>query len=157
MNPQSNSNVSDAAGPWAPYTPNAQAPWNLRRVVHLHRRAGFAASWSEIQRDLKDGPTASIERLLAGKANAYAPPDFADIADLLADWVEQREREVLELIGRGLSNKEIGRELCLSVATVKHHVHHVLEKLGLSGRAEAMRRVRDDPWIARISSLAYKR
>lgn len=65
----------------------------------------------------------------------------------------QRECEVLELLGRGFSNKEIGCELCLSVATVKHHVHHILEKLKLSRRAEAMRRVRDAPWLARIGSI----
>ena len=33
--------------------PDEKAPWNLRRVVHLHRRAGFAATWDELQRDLK--------------------------------------------------------------------------------------------------------
>lgn len=60
----------------------------------------------------------------------------------------QREGEVLQLIGRGLSNKEIARELALSIATVKHHVHKVLEKLQVPRRAQAMRRVRDKPWIA---------
>lgn len=59
-----------------------------------------------------------------------------------------REGEVLQLIGNGLSNKEIASELCLSVATVKHHVHHVLHKLKLPRRAQAMRRVREAPWIA---------
>jgi DNA-binding NarL/FixJ family response regulator len=68
----------------------------------------------------------------------------------------RRESEVLELLGRGFSNKEIGSELCLSVATVKHHVHHILEKLKLPRRAQAMRRVRDAPWIARRSSLTKK-
>ena len=65
----------------------------------------------------------------------------------------RRESEVLELLGRGFSNKEIASELCLSVATVKHHVHHVLEKLQLQRRAQAMRRVREAPWIASASSL----
>lgn len=65
----------------------------------------------------------------------------------------RRESEVLELLGRGFSNKEIANELCLSVATVKHHVHHVLEKLQLQRRAQAMRRVREAPWIARVASL----
>jgi DNA-binding NarL/FixJ family response regulator len=69
----------------------------------------------------------------------------------------RRESEVLELLGRGLSNKEIGNELCLSVATVKHHVHHLLEKLKLHKRAQAMRRVQDAPWIARRSSLMHRR
>jgi two-component system, NarL family, nitrate/nitrite response regulator NarL len=65
----------------------------------------------------------------------------------------RRESKVLKLLGRGLSNKEIGCELCLSVPTVKHHVHHILEKLKLSRRAEAMRRVRDAPWLARSGSI----
>jgi len=64
----------------------------------------------------------------------------------------RRESEVLELLGRGFSNKEIANELCLSVATVKHHVHHVLEKMQLQRRAQAMRRVRDAPWLGRAAS-----
>src|SRR5207245_11383868 len=72
-------------GCWAPYEPDDKAPWDLARVVHLHRRAGFAATWSEIQRDLKDGPKASIDRLLAGKAVTISPADFPSTADLLAD------------------------------------------------------------------------
>ncbi|WP_241991571.1 response regulator transcription factor [Paraburkholderia sp. RAU2J] len=59
-----------------------------------------------------------------------------------------RESDVLKLIGDGLSNKEIARELQLSVATVKHHVHGIFSKLNLTRRADAMRRVRDAPWIA---------
>ncbi|MEO8186108.1 MAG: response regulator transcription factor [Burkholderiaceae bacterium] len=58
----------------------------------------------------------------------------------------KREGEVLKLIGRGLSNKEIARELCLSTATVKHHVHGVLGKLKVTRRAQAARQVRESPW-----------
>jgi len=74
--------------PWARYEPTAEAPWNLRRVVHLHRRAGFAASWSEIQRDLADGPDTSIARLLEGKARppgAPEPEEFERIATVLGE------------------------------------------------------------------------
>jgi uncharacterized protein (DUF1800 family) len=78
--------AAPAADPWAPYVPSAEAPWNLRRVVHLHRRAGFAATWAEVQRDLKDGPKASIDRLLAGKsATTGIPADFHRTADLLGE------------------------------------------------------------------------
>jgi hypothetical protein len=71
---------------WAPYTPDHKMPWNLHRVVHLHRRAGFAATWSEIQRDLEDGPKASIDRLLNGTARGRSvPADFERVAALLAD------------------------------------------------------------------------
>jgi uncharacterized protein (DUF1800 family) len=73
-----------SSGPWAPYVPDSKTPWTLRRVVHLHRRAAFAGTWDELQRDLRDGPAASVDRLLDGKASA-APSDFASTADLLAD------------------------------------------------------------------------
>ena len=49
---------------WAPYEPTAAHPWDLCQVAHLHRRAGFGATWGELQRDLRDGPAASIDRLL---------------------------------------------------------------------------------------------
>lgn len=69
----------------------------------------------------------------------------------------RRESEVLELLGIGFSNKEIANELCLSVATVKHHVHHVLEKLQLERRAQAMRRVREAPWLGRSASAGRRK
>lgn len=49
-----------------------------------------------------------------------------------------REQQLLALIGRGLRNKEIASELNLSDQTVKHHVHHMLRKLGASDRVEAV-------------------
>jgi uncharacterized protein (DUF1800 family) len=70
---------------WQKYRPNAKTPWNLRRVVHLHRRAGFSATWEELRRDLKDGPEASVERLLAGNASAHLRPDYTAVSNLLAD------------------------------------------------------------------------
>jgi uncharacterized protein (DUF1800 family) len=70
---------------WAPYVPDDKAPWDLRRVVHLHRRAGFAAPWADLQRDLKEGPEKSIDRLLKGTGGANTPESFAATADLLAD------------------------------------------------------------------------
>src|SRR5271154_5628635 len=71
---------------WAPYVPSREMPWDLRRVVHLHRRAGFAATWGEIQRDLSDGHEASVHRLLTGKARAVGvPPEFEQVAGLLAE------------------------------------------------------------------------
>jgi uncharacterized protein (DUF1800 family) len=52
----------------------------------LHRRAGFAATWGEVRRDLKDGPQASLDRVLAGKAATQGvPEEFDKTADLLAE------------------------------------------------------------------------
>jgi two-component system, NarL family, nitrate/nitrite response regulator NarL len=56
-----------------------------------------------------------------------------------------REREVLRLIGQDLSNKEIARRLGIEVATVKNHVHNLLEKLNVHRRAEAARLLARSP------------
>jgi two-component system nitrate/nitrite response regulator NarL len=59
-------------------------------------------------------------------------------------FLSDREREILRLVAEGLGAPQIGRELCLATPTVKTHLHHVYEKLGVAERAaavaEAMRR-----------------
>jgi uncharacterized protein (DUF1800 family) len=49
--------------PWAIYDPSPGDPWDLRKVTHLHRRAGFGATRSELVRDVAAGPEASVARL----------------------------------------------------------------------------------------------
>ena len=53
-----------------------------------------------------------------------------------------REREIVVLINEGLSNKEIAQRLNIEVATVKNHVHNLLEKLHVSTRAQAAAHLR---------------
>ena len=55
---------------------------------------------------------------------------------LIANSLTSREAEVAHLVSRGLRNKEIARELHLSEGTVKMYLHHLYEKLRLSGRME---------------------
>jgi len=54
----------------------------------------------------------------------------------------KRQREILDLIAQGLSNKEIARELNIERATVKNHVHSILEKLQVQTRGAAVAQVR---------------
>ena len=72
-------------------------------------------------------------RLLDRFVSAGAPRDES-VLDPLTD----REREVLVLIGKGLSNVEIAATLFLSEATVKTHVGRILAKLGLRDRVQAV-------------------
>jgi DNA-binding NarL/FixJ family response regulator len=60
-----------------------------------------------------------------------------------APELTQREREILTLLEQGMTNKEIARSLGIELATVKNHVHHVLEKLKVSRRGQAAARARD--------------
>jgi DNA-binding NarL/FixJ family response regulator len=80
---------------------------------------------------LKDIPPGELVASVLGVDRVMASTDAPD------DELSVREREVLELIGRGLRNREIAERLVVSEATVKTHVRHVLEKLRLRNRAEA--------------------
>src|SRR5580658_427360 len=72
--------------PWVAYASDTGVPWDLARVVHLHRRAGFAATWAEIERDLRDGPEASVTRVLQGKSRIDGTvKEFETVSAALAD------------------------------------------------------------------------
>jgi len=50
----------------------------------------------------------------------------------------EREHEILACAAAGRSNKEIADQLCVSLDTVKTHLHHIYQKLRVSGRVEAV-------------------
>lgn len=71
------------------------------------------------------------ERLARALRDTAVPKD-PDQSDLTP-----REREILDLLAQGWSNKLIARELDIAVGTIKVHVKHILKKLGLKSRVEA--------------------
>lgn len=77
-------------------------------------------------------PTVTARVLATYKASAAVRPRTEITA------LSDREQQVLALIGRGLSNTEIGEELHISEVTVKSHVGHIFTKLDLRDRAAAI-------------------
>jgi DNA-binding NarL/FixJ family response regulator len=71
--------------------------------------------------------------VIGGYVAAAADPDISELIATMSD----REREVLALVGEGLSNLEISQRLFLSVGTVKEYVSAVLTKLGAPNRVRA--------------------
>lgn len=97
----------------------------------LRARAGQATISPEMTAKL----VSAFQALPTGAPPAEPPaaPAPADPIDTLSP----REREILECIAQGASNKEIARTLAIAEPTVKIHVQHILRKLGLSSRVQA--------------------
>jgi DNA-binding NarL/FixJ family response regulator len=90
----------------------------------------------------------AIRRMAAGEP--VLPPEIAlklfsgirrtktipegDLSKLLTS----RQEEVLTLLGEGRSDQEIAQTLCISEGTVRTHIHHILNRLGLESRAQAV-------------------
>ena len=121
----------------------ARTQWRLAEaLVEAGRREEAADGWRaarETAARLRAAPLAAAlddlarrARLDAGHRQEHAqrPPDrLAALTD--------REREVLRLLARGLSNREIGTELFITPKTASVHVSNILGKLGAASRTEA--------------------
>jgi len=101
----------------------------------------------------KDGSVEDVVATIAGVARGEQPstPRFvgtlfqwltsvvqSEALEPVAPALSSRELEVSRYLVQGRSNKEIARQLRISTATVKNHVHHILEKLHVHRRAEAV-------------------
>lgn len=91
----------------------------------------------------EEAPEVIVEAVrAAAQGEGYLSPP---VASKVAAWVRgerpggltERELDVLRLVAKGLSNKEIAQALSVSVRTVGFHVGNILEKLGVASRVEA--------------------
>jgi RNA polymerase sigma factor (sigma-70 family) len=108
------------------------------------------ASGEEVYQALRSGASGfvvkemSLERLLEGirrvyQGEQYIPTEIAArIGERMLTQLSPRESEVLQLVARGLSNKEIGSALAITEGTVKIHLTNILSKLGVSDRTQAI-------------------
>ena len=121
--------------------------FDLDKYVYAALRAGASGFL------LKDTPpdqlaqairvVASGDALLAPSVTRRLINEFADrgadeVVDIRLDSLTEREQEVLKLVAQGLSNAEIAAELVVEETTIKTHVRHVLQKLGLRDRVQAV-------------------
>ena len=84
----------------------------------------------------------SVARKVLAEFSRLAPP-ARSAGEGLPEPLTQREREVLQLLARGLRNREIAERLTLAEGTVKNHVTNILQKLGVRDRTQAAVRARD--------------
>ncbi|HET9234825.1 MAG TPA: response regulator transcription factor [Candidatus Eisenbacteria bacterium] len=99
----------------------------------------FVASIRAVAAGQKVFPPSLTESLLAQIVEHATQSGMVEIADVR---MTVREREIVDLIAAGLSNKEIGKRLSIATDTVKSHVHNILEKLSLRSRVEVAARAR---------------
>ena len=78
---------------------------------------------------------AAAEPAARASPSSHPPPNAP--APSAIDSLSPREREILQLIAQGASNKEIARALSIAETTVKIHVQHILRKLDLNSRVQA--------------------
>ena len=103
------------------------------------RRALAAGVQAYLTKDvLRNELLQTIRTVHAG--GTYLPPPLAAILEMQSDasTLSKREIEVVELVARGLSNKQIAYTLDITKATAKNHVQHILQKLGTQDRTQAV-------------------
>jgi DNA-binding NarL/FixJ family response regulator len=109
---------------------------------YVTREAGIDELLGAV-RAARDGQMTCSPHIAAALYNQLAdrlnPPHSANGKSALT----VRERQVLMLMNEGWSNKEIGRRLQISPATVKNHIHSILQKLNVARRGQAAARLRD--------------
>jgi two-component system NarL family response regulator len=108
---------------------------------------GYVLRDNSVDKLLENIRAADDEEALISPDVAYALMSrVTELAQLFSDveaGIDQpvdltpREREVLDLIAEGLTNKEIAERLYIEVGTVKNHVHSILQKLDVSSREDA--------------------
>lgn len=84
----------------------------------------------------------SVARKVLAEFARLAPP-ARPLTEALLEPLSGREREVLQLLGQGLSNREVAARLSLAEGTVKNYVTGILQKLGVRDRTQAAVRARE--------------
>ncbi|WP_171011801.1 LuxR C-terminal-related transcriptional regulator [Pseudomonas sp. 2FE] len=85
----------------------------------------------------------ALQGFIRGLLAVWPGQDARKSLEVLEEGLTEREREVVWLAAKGLSNDEIGQQLALALGTVKWHLHNIYEKLKVRNRTQAIRRARE--------------
>jgi DNA-binding NarL/FixJ family response regulator len=132
-----------------------RAAAHFERALALNRRMG-AATWvahsayayARLERARPGGDRATADALMAEAAalaerlglaalHARARAAGSAVGDGAPDGLSPREVQILALVARGLSNREIGRAVFISEHTAANHIRSILRKTGCANRTEA--------------------
>jgi DNA-binding NarL/FixJ family response regulator len=108
----------------------------------MAQRALEAGAIGFLFKDAEEDELISAIRLAAKGRGVVAPEVVRALIDRANDdyqlHLTDREREILSMLARGLTNPQIAERLFISVSTVSFHVHNILDKLGAKTRTEAV-------------------
>ena len=103
----------------------------------VHRAVKAGARGYLLKDTFTEGILEAIRHVHAG-GTLFGPEATARLAERSGErTLTRREQGVLELVARGLTNREIQTTLSMSEGTLKNHLKHIYEKLGVSNRTEA--------------------
>ncbi len=114
--------------------------WLARELARL-REAAVATV-----RDASDSSEEGVPIQLHLSPSAIAPTAAPWLNEAVVEALSDRERDVLRAVASGQANKDIARALHISVATTRNHVQHILKKLDVHTKLEAMAMVSRNGW-----------
>lgn len=92
-------------------------------------------------RQVASGSTVCSVAIADGLFQHLRRAAFGSLPSSLERVLTQRQQQIVLLLGKGLSNKEIARRLSLGTSTVKNHVHDILDRLQVTSRSKAAARI----------------
>jgi len=114
--------------------PTEQA--RVGRYLETAKRYVGEEAYAELWRTAHTEPLDSTLTQARQYLQSLSEPNSASSGTVHGEPLSDREREVAVLVTRGYNNREIAEELVISLKTVEAHIHHVLNKLGLSNRVQ---------------------
>lgn len=128
----------------------AMAISNLQEAVAMHKEFGVSAAFNFISEPM----LAHLKKLDGKLWSVFASEKDAENMMEEGQLLSGREKEIMLLIAKGKTNKEVGDLLFIGVGTVKWHINHIFSKLQVSNRVQAIEKAKA---IGEISNLiSYK-